>query len=255
MNLSDDQHINEVSGSYEFYRDFHSVEQAGEFARMLEENRIPYKLEKSQTLLDAAIVGHGLVPPALIKIRSSDFKRLNELLRNKALGDRAFIENHYLQQLDDKELIAIVRRPNEWTVEDVAVARQILNDRGIPIPPEHVEDFNNKINAELRKGKRASLSGVLLYLVFVLLGGLFVNPFFLIAGIGMGWYHWQDKTVDNQGNRFFTFEKKTRYYGRLVFYIGWVSLLLGALLVYLRSISCLVVFIQPAQHFPVESVL
>ncbi len=232
MDLLDDQHISEMSGSYEFYRDFHSVEQAEAFAELLKTNRIPYKLEKSQTLLDAAIVGHGLVPPALIKIRSSDFTRLNRILREKVLSDPQFVEEHYLQQFEDKELIAIVRQPNVWNVEDVTTARRILNDRGIPIPKEHVEDFIRQINAELRKGKKANPAWLLFYLALVLLGGFLVNPFFLIGGIGMGWYYWRDKTIDNQGVKFYTFEKNTRFYGKVIFYFGWLSLFIGALLVY-----------------------
>lgn len=232
MDLLDDQHISEMSGSFEFYRDFHNVEQAEAFAALLSINRIPYKLEKSQTLLDAAIVGHGLVPPALIKIRSSDFTRLNRILRERVMSDPYFVEGHYLQQFDDKELIAIVRQPNDWNVEDVTAARQILNDRGIPIPKEHIENFNKKINAELRKGKKANRAWILFYLALVLLGGFLVNPFFLIGGIGMGWYYWRDKTIDNQGAKFYTFEKSTRLYGKLIFYFGWLSLFLGALLVY-----------------------
>ncbi len=230
MDLLDDQHIREMSGSYEFYRDFHNVGLAEAFAQVLTENRIPFRLEKSQTLLDAAIVGHGLVPPALIKIRSSDFKKVNEILRQNVLKDPAYIEDHQLQQFDDKELIAVVRRPNEWTVEDVTVARKILNDRGIPIPKEHIENFNKEINEELHKGRKASLALIIAYLALILIGGLFLSPLFLMAGVGMGWYYWRDKTVDNQGVKFFTFETGTRFYGKMIFYLGWVALVAGAAL-------------------------
>ncbi len=228
MDLLDDQHIKELSGSYEFYRDFHSMGHAEGFAQILVENRIPYRLEKSQTLLDAAIVGHGLVPPALIKIRSGDFKKVNEILRQEVLNDPAYVEDHHLQQMDDKELIAVVRHPNEWTVEDVTVARRILNNRGIPIPKQHIEDFNKKINEELHKGKKASLALLLFYLTCILIFGVLTNPLFLVAGVGMGWYYWQDKTIDNQGVKFFSFEMDTRFYGKVIFYFGWVLLVAGA---------------------------
>ncbi|MEO1261526.1 MAG: hypothetical protein AAFZ15_22165 [Bacteroidota bacterium] len=255
MDLIDDQHIREMSGSFEFYRDFHSMEHAKAFAKMLDDHRIPYKLENSRTLLDAAIVGHGLVPTALIKIRSLDFKRVNDLLREKVLNDPDYIEGHYLHDLDDKELIAIVRKPTDWNVEDVTVARTILNQRGIPIPKEHIEDFTKKINAELHKGRKAHLGWLFIYLALVLVGGLLINPLFLLGGIGMGWYYWQDKTIDNQGVKYFTFEKQSRFYGKIIFYIGWISILLGAVLVYKNSISKTLSISQPTQHFQVESVV
>lgn len=221
-----------TNNDFEFYRDFHSVEQAEDFAKMLTEHGIPFLLEKSQTLLDAAIVGHGLVPPALVKVRSVDFPKVNEILVKMALENPHFLDSHYLRQLDDRELIDIVRNPDEWNVEDTAVARRILNERGIPIPREHVLAFTEKKNAELREGKTGHPGWMVAYLLLVLAGGVLVSPLFLLAGIGMGWYYWQDKTVDNQGGKFFTFEKTTRLYGKVIFYLGWLSLLVGGLLMF-----------------------
>ena len=254
MDLIDDQHIREMSGSYEFYRDFHSIEQAEAFAEILNSRQIPYRIEKSKTLLDAAIVGHGLLPPALIKIRRMDFSKTNELLRETALKNPDYIEQHYLQEMDDKELIAIVRQPVDWNVEDVAVARKILNDRGIPIPKKHVEDFTKKINAELRKGKKGHVGWMVFYFLLALAGGFFIYPLFLLGGLGMGWFYWQDKTVDNQGGQFYTFEKNTRFYGQVIFYFGWLSILAGALLIYFSSISKSLSIHQRTQHFRMESV-
>lgn len=215
---------------YEFYRDFHTIEYAERFALLLQEHNVPYRLEKGKTLLDAAIVGHGLVPPALIKIPSEQFKVVNEILRQSVLDDPAFVENHYLQQMDDKELITMVRNPTDWTVEDIAVARRILNDRGIPIPKEHIEAINLRINQELHKGKKAEPTTLLIYSMLILVGGLFLSPFLLLAGVMMGWYYWNDKTVDNQGYKYYTFERSTRNMGKAIFVLGWFALIVGAVL-------------------------
>lgn len=244
-----------MSGSFEFYRDFHSVGQAEAFAEMLNGCQIPYRIEKSKTLLDAAIVGHGLIPPALIKIRRMDFAKVNELLRKNALENSEFVERHYLHEMDDKELIAIVRQPVDWNVEDVAVARKILNDRGIPIPKEHVEDFTKKINAELAKGKKENRWSMLVYLLIAIGSGIMFNPFFILGGVAVGWYYWHDKTVDNQGGKFYTFEKNTRFYGQLIFYFSLLSILAGAILIYLIDISKPLSINQRTQHFRMESVL
>lgn len=221
-----------TNNDFEFYRDFHSVEQAEAFAETLKNNGIPFRLEKSKTLLDAAIVGHGLVPPALVKIRTADFPKVNRILEKQALENPHFLESHYLRQMDDHELIDMIRNPDEWNVEDIAVARRILSERGISIPKAHVEEFNQKKNALLRAGKKAEPKWMFLSLLLVLAGGVFVSPLFLIGGIGMGWYYWMDKTVDNQGGKFFTFEKTTRLYGRVIFYLGWLSLLVGGVMLF-----------------------
>ena len=220
-----------TNNTYEFYRDFHSIEKAEEFTKLLEENGIPFKLEKSKTLLDTAIVGHGLVPPALVKVRSVDFPKVNAVLEKAALENPHFLSSHYLRQMDDHELIDMIRNPNEWNVEDIAVARRILTERGIPIPKAHVEEFNKKKNEALRAGKKAEPKWMILSFALVVAGGLFVSPLFLLCGVGMGWYYWRDKTVDNQGVKFFTFEKTTRLYGKVIFYLGWLSLLIGGAMI------------------------
>lgn len=229
--ILDDEKIWKHRGSFEFYRDFHSVEKAEDFTKLLEKNGIPFKLEKSKTLLDTAIVGHGLVPPALVKVRTVDFPKVNEILEKEALENPHFLSSHYLRQMDDRELIDMIRNPDEWNVEDIAVARRILSERGIPIPKEHVEEFNKKKNEALRAGKKAEVKWMYLSLALVIAGGLFVSPLFLLGGIGMGWYYWQDKTVDNQGVKFFTFERATRFYGKIIFYLGWLSLLVGGAMI------------------------
>ena len=230
--ILDDEKIWDHRGSFEFYRDFHNMEQAEEFAKLLKENGIAYSLEKNQTLLDAAIVGHGLVPPALVKIRTADFPKVNSILEKQALENPHFLESHYLRQLDDRELIDMIRNPDQWNVEDVAVARRILSERGISIPKEHVEEFAKKKNEALHAGKRAEPKWMFVSLLCVLAGGAFVSPLFLIGGVGMGWYFWRDKTVDNQGVKFYTFDKTTRLYGKLIFYFGWLSLFIGGALIF-----------------------
>lgn len=253
-NLLDDHHIWEMAGSFEFYRDFHNEEQASQFADLLTQNRIPFRIEKNRTLLDAAIVGHGLVPPILIKIRSIDFRKVNDLLEKEVLRNPAYIASHYLQQLNDTELIDIVRNPNEWTVEDTAVAHRILNDRGIPIPREHVAEFNQQKNEALRKGRRGKPVWMVFYFLCILTGGILVSPLILLAGIGMGWYYWTDKTVDNQGVKFYSFDPGTRFFGKLIFYLGWFFLVLGGLLVYRTSLNTTLSFGKSMQHFPLRSV-
>ena len=175
------------------------------------------------------------MPPALVKVRPTDFPKVNEILEKQALENPHFLESHYLRQMDDRELIDMIRNPDEWNVEDIALAHRILSERGIPIPKEHIEEFTKKKNEELRAGKKAEPKWMIASFLLVIAGGVFVSPLFLIAGIGMGWYYWRDKTIDNQGHKFFTFEKTTRLYGKVIFYLGWLSLLIGGAMIFWLS--------------------
>lgn len=223
--LFDDSH--QPSGDFEFYRDFFNAEQAGAFVEMLKENNIVYKLEKSRVLLDTAITGHGLMPFAVLKLRASDFSKVNELLVEHARNDHHFISNHYFQEYKATELLDVVQKPDQWTPEDVAVARHLLDKQGVVIPQSQVENFKQQRIETLRAGKKASPTWLITYLLFVLFGALILSPFFIIGGIGMGWYYWQDKTIDSDGNKYFTFDDTSRNTGRLIFYLGWVFLFAG----------------------------
>ncbi|MCB0522167.1 MAG: hypothetical protein H6577_14075 [Lewinellaceae bacterium] len=233
--ILDSDFAGEQPGAFEFYRDFFNMEQVDDFIKILYEHGVPFKLEKNQTILDSAIVGHGLVPPAVIKIRPADFKKVNAILEKSALANPHFIADHYLHDLDARELLDILKRPDEWTVEDAAVARKILEDRGIAIPVEEAAIFKKERNELLRQGKRGNFTWMSLYIICVLLGGILFSPLFLVAGVGMGWYYWQDKTIDTEGRKFFTFEPQTRLYGKVIFYLGWISLAVGILVQYKLS--------------------
>ena len=213
------------TGDFEFYRDFFNGEQVEAFVELLKENTIPFKLEKSQVLLDTAITGHGLMPFAILKLRASDFSKVNQLLEDYARNDPHFIANHYFHDYKASELLDVVQKPDEWTPEDVAVAHHLLDKQGVVIPKAQVETFKQQRIETLREGKKTSNSWVVTYLLFVLFGAFLLSPFFIIGGIGMGWYYWQDKTLDSDGNKYFTFGDSSRNMGQLIFYLGWVFLL------------------------------
>jgi hypothetical protein len=227
MDILDSDFSTAPNGAFEFYRDFINAGQVEDFIKMLDENRIPYRLEKSEMLLTGAITGHGLLPFAVLKLRPEDFKKVNVILEKQVLANPQFIDTHYLQQFDARELLDVVKKPDEWTPEDVVVARKILERRGIPIPAGEAERFKEKRHKKLRAGKQGNTFWMVVYLACVLVGGVLWSPLFLMAGIGMGWYYWQDKTIDTEGLKFFTFEPNTRLAGQVIFYLGWVCLAVG----------------------------
>ncbi len=220
----DEERQPELTGDFEFYRDFFNGEQAEAFVGLLKENQIPYKLEKSQTLLAGAITGYGLVPHAVLKLRATDFPIVSRLLEENARNDHDFIANHYFQDFKATELLEVVQRPDEWTPEDVAVAHQLLENQGVVIPSEQVADFKQQRIETLREGRAASPVWVAVYILIVLVGGVLVSPFFLVGGLGMGWYYWKDTTLNADGNKFFTYNQQSRNMGKLIFILGWAML-------------------------------
>lgn len=219
------------AGDFEFYRDFFNGEQADSFAELLHKHNIPYKLEKSQTLLEGTITGYGLVPHSVLKLRATDFSVVNQLLEENARNDLHFISNHYFHDFKAAELLEVVQKPDEWTPEDVAVAHHLLENQGVLIPKQQIADFRQQRLETLMEGRKASSAWISIYLLFVVVGGFTISPFFLVGGLGMGWYFWKDTTLDTYGNKYFTFDEPSRNAGQLIFVLGWVALVLAILFV------------------------
>lgn len=216
----DDILDNELTkGKYENFREFLSLEEAKDFGHWLDQNQVDYKIERPGYLIDQAIVGKAMIPEAVVKINTRDFKRVNELLTQE-IEQQDIPEEHYLWDFSDRELFQLLQNSDKWNIEDLVIAKKILLQRGYKVPDNRVEDHQKAKYEELRSGKDANPVTIIFYLVTIVLGVIFLHPLLFIAGIGMGWYFWQDMTTDPYGEKFFTFALSTRKAGQLIFYGG-----------------------------------
>ena len=225
-----ERHQPEDPKLYKTYKSFHSVAEAASFARFLSDHEVLFLAEKSETIIDEAIVGTGLLPNVLIKLKPEDFKRVNALIEEQlSQVDFSEVEEHYLSQLDDKELLEIFKEPDKWSIEDINIAKIILRGRSINVTDEHVRELREKRMEEIRQGKKGNRFLMMLYFLGILLG-LFTTPLFIVAGIGMGYYYAYGKAVDPDGNKYFVFEPETRNYGIIILYGGIAMLVLALIL-------------------------
>ncbi|MEL6941206.1 MAG: hypothetical protein AAFO82_00935 [Bacteroidota bacterium] len=230
---------NEVNQSidYQTYRSFHSREEAMAFVELLEQHDIPYMLEGSSTVIDKAIVGEGFIPKVFLKILTPDFKKVNSFIEENLKNiDYSDIDDHYLIQLDNAELMEIFEKPDEWSIEDVSIARVILEHRGTVLDEVEIRESRTKRLAEIRKGKKGTPIWMILYGLGIVLG-MFVSLIFLIAGIGMGYYYTYGKSVDPDGQKYYVFDESTRNYGAIIFYGGITFLVVTIVLIFIFGIS------------------
>ncbi|MEM1216253.1 MAG: hypothetical protein AAGJ82_11240 [Bacteroidota bacterium] len=215
-----DQEIGGHKRDMAFYRDFIRQEDAVAFAQFLDEAGIAYSLEIPETLIDKVIVGEGFVPKAILKIAPDDFERVNALLAEQVTQlSEAEIEAHPLNDLNDKELIAILTSQEEWTVEDVTVAQRLLILRGIPVDDAGVQKLRKERLASLRQGKAGNRWLMLLYALGIIVGPI-TSIVFLIAGVGMSYYYAYGTTVDADGERHSIYDAATRQLGKVMLYGG-----------------------------------
>ncbi|MEM9920757.1 MAG: hypothetical protein AAF990_21845 [Bacteroidota bacterium] len=216
----DDDMMKDEQNSYEFFRNFMNTAEAEGFANLLDEHDIPYKMETTGTVIDSAIVGRGLVPKAIVKILPRDFKRVNRIIADQ-LKSVSFeeVDDHYLNQLDTEELKEIFAKQDEWSMEDISIAKVILRERGVVIGEEELQKLRTERFDSLRQGKRGNRTWMLFYGLGMILG-LFVSLIFVIAGVGMSYYYAYGRSTDPDGERHFVFDESTRDIGVFMFYGG-----------------------------------
>lgn len=216
--------MKKTAAHYEFYRDFFLLEQAEEVTHLLEKSGIPYKLEKSEVLIDEAIVGNSLTPKIVLRLQPIHFQRANEVIKENIKLTPEILEAHYLNQLDARELLEIIEKPDEWSVEDVVVARAILAQRGIPIDEASIHQMQRERLQLLRAGKDVSLAQLLLFYLVIFGVSILFSGYFMLAGLALSWYYWKDMTVDTTGTKFYTYKSSVRQIGKILF---WLWLFVG----------------------------
>jgi len=215
MDKTLDGHLIEKSeeDNFEFYRSFQFQEDAQPFIDLLNENDVPYKFDGSETIITEAIVGSSNYPKFVIKILRSDFAFANSIIEKEVLTNSADFHEHYLNDFTDHELLAILRKPDQSSIEDITITKELLKRRGIPIDPSALVEMKQERLSELQKGKSENMGWMLLSFLLLIAASIFFNMFFIIGTIGLTWHYWKDKSADIDGNKFYTYNEKTRKNG------------------------------------------
>jgi hypothetical protein len=155
-----------------------------------------------------------------VKINSSDFEKVNNLLRDDESEDVAKIgKDYYLYAFTDDELMEVITKADEWSPFDYALARKILTENGKDISDEVLTSIRRKRIEKLKEPDAAQTGWIVIGYIFSLCGGL--------LGIFIGWYlSTYQKTLPN-GERVYEFNEHDRKQGRWIFYIGIIVLVLG----------------------------
>lgn len=214
--LDEDELGSHKDKDFVFYRGFHNKQNAIHYVELLRSKDVPYRLEGTETILDEAIVGTAMFPKIILKLVPKDFRKVNDLIEDEVLSNFHDIESHQLNDLTDRELLDILKHQDEWSIENVIITKRLLSIRGIPIPDNHVEQWKQERLEVLQKGRKGDLSTILMITIPLIVGSFLFHPLLMIGLIGMGWYYWQDKSVDMDGNKYYTFEKYTRTFGLVI---------------------------------------
>lgn len=220
------------SDTIEFYRDFFDLDSAKAFGQLLKSKGIYFSMEYPQTLIDSTFVGKPILPVAIIKIRTTDFEKVNQLLFAEVdkLTEND-LEAHILNTYESEDLQSVVSGQEEWTIEEVYVAQKILAWRGVELQDVSLDELKERSVEKVKKGKEASWLSVLAYALFVTIGH-YLNIVLPVAGLGMGYYLAYGKKTDLTGKKHFLYQPASRDKGKIILYGGLVYI---ALLVWYLS--------------------
>lgn len=209
------------------YQKFNDQAAAYELAQFFGENGLAYELEDSSINFDVSFAYSELNKEFRVKLKSNDFTRADELLRELSqksieLAD----ESHYLYQFTDEELMDILQKPDEWNAYDVALAQNILKDRGKEVSKECLAQLMSDRLSYLRKPEQASRFWVFAGYICAILGGGF--------GLFIGWHLIHHERTLPSGERVFAYTDNDRKDGYIIFIISIVSLILTVTYTVLR---------------------
>ena len=211
----------------ELYKLYYNREQAEAVGAVLGEAGIAYEIIATRKQFDPSYAFNNVDPDVNLMLRAEDFSQANEVLKQFYAKQAETVDPHYyLFHFTDKELLDIIRKQDEWGVFDVALAKQILGDRGIPITQEADAISTRQRIVELAQPEDAPLWMFIAGYVLAFIGGF--------GGFVMGRLLSATKVLPN-GQRVPVYTKSDYAHGRVLMVIGGLLFVTYILIAMQRS--------------------
>lgn len=210
--------------NYTLLRAFQNEEDAQFFIDILSDTGIDFKLEKTQDTGFDAITGttagdNALKNGYLLMVAEDDMEKAHIEIRNQVaefFKNAGSEENSLLNDFSDEELLDVIKKPDEWSEEDVILAQKLLGNRGKAVSDEVVDAYRAKRLEEVRKPKFGGYASIIISYIFALLGGL-IGIFLAASLLGK-------KRIFN-GEKVNIYDKSTRVNASIVIVIALIDIL------------------------------
>ena len=123
------------------YQSFPSAEAAQSFLDLLRQHNVPFEaaVDTGEPVFNPAITFGNTYSTYVVKLHGPNFKWVRRLEEdaNRNLLD-SLSPDHYLFSFTDVELFDMLANPAEWSNLDVALAGQLLRQRGRDVSPDAI---------------------------------------------------------------------------------------------------------------------
>jgi hypothetical protein len=141
--------------SFKTFQTFNDPGLASAIADKLKAQRIVCLVEKVEPLLEPSFFRNTVELNIHLKVRSTDLDRAHQVLEEHYEHQLKDVDpNYYLFSFSDIELLDIVAKPDEWGHFDYVLARELLAERGLPIPDETIRQMKQQRLRQLAQQSR-----------------------------------------------------------------------------------------------------
>ena len=198
---------------FDVFKSFYSEEQALSYQQLLSEKGIVARIEKKRPILDKIYIGEGTEAEIYLMLKGADFKAANAIIDEWVNNNLDNIDSdYYLFSFSDNELMAIIQKPDEWSNQDVILARKLLSDRGRVVSDNEMNHVKSSRTKELLEPDKERFA-------FFLLG--YIMAFFVpLYGVFFGLVRLTAKKVLPDGIKVSVYSENARKHYTAMVVIG-----------------------------------
>jgi hypothetical protein len=198
------------------FRKYNSLFAAASFQSLLRSEGIYCEIEDVSPPVDITFSVNPLHNEYRVRIKPEDFDKVNGLLAVETLLSLENIsEDHFMYDFSDMELIEVLQKPDEWSMEDYIIAQKMLSSRGLEFTTQDLTTLKEKRIETLKKSRENPEKIILIGRILIFFGG--------IGAIAMGWYLKNFRKTIFTGERVWEFDRASRRKGHQIMIWGIVS--------------------------------
>ena len=192
---------------------FNTYLEASGVIELLEKNNITVHVEKAEASGDIVFAGNTLDEELHIMVKPEDYDAAQAVLEELTEVDIEKLDkDYYLFEFPDNELLEILEKPDEWSLNDYHWAQEILKQRGKEVDKSKLDQWKKERLDFLAKPGKATDSYIRKSYLFCVLGGL--------IGFFMGRHlHVFHKLLPN-GQKVLAFDEESRLKGKRIEMFG-----------------------------------
>jgi hypothetical protein len=210
-----------TSPEFRTFQTYASAEAAQPLLAALEQQGIKAitSFDNGQVAFDPSFANNQLTSKFTVQLRLADFELASQVLTD--LDKDALSQanpNHYLFTFSDEELFDLLLKPDEWSSFDVALASQLLRQRGRDISPDTLKLLRQHRVAKLAEPDRDQNVWIRSGYASALLGGF--------IGLFIGYHLYAHRNQLPDGRRVYAFAPEDRVHGLRIMVLSTVMFIL-----------------------------